>query len=190
MKLNATNKILIIQPEDPVREMLVEVFKKNNFEVLEAVDGADGFSKANNETGINVVLTALNMPRIDGREFLERKKNNEFLKDVPVVIYDNIASEEERQELLSLGAKDFLAKGTVSPDKLIQHIARAMQKGDYFFQIDPYALDAQQFVEDQHLPQNFKCTNCGADLAVKITIGDNKSMQTGIECPQCGTQYL
>jgi CheY-like chemotaxis protein/DNA-directed RNA polymerase subunit RPC12/RpoP len=190
MKLGATSKILIIQPNNAAREMLVEIFRANNFEVLEAVDGADGFSKANNEEDLDIVLTALNMPRIDGREFLERKKADDFLKNVPVVIYDNLRDEEEREELLTTGAKDFIVKGTVAPDKLVQRIARAMQQGEYFFQIDSYALDAQQFIEDHHLAKNFKCTNCGADLAMKIAIGEDKSMKASIGCPACGEQYL
>ena len=190
MKLGATSKILIIQPDESVREMLVEIFKANKFKVLVATDGADGFSKANSEEDLDIVLTALNMPRIDGREFLERKKADEFLKNVPVVIYDSLRDEEEREELLAAGAKDFIIKGTVAPDKLVQRIARAMQRGDYFFQIDPYALDAQQFIEDHHLAKNFKCTNCGADLAMKITIGEEKNMKATIGCPVCGEQYL
>jgi two-component system chemotaxis response regulator CheY len=190
ISLGATSKILIIQPDEEAREMLVEVFKANNFEVLVAVDGADGFSKANNVENLDIVLTALNMPRIDGREFLERKKEDEFLQNVPVVIYDNLRDEEEREELLAAGAKDFIIKGTVSPDKLVQRIARARQQGDYFFQIDHYALDAQQFIEDHHLAKNFKCTNCGADLAMKIAIGEDRNMKASIGCPVCGEQYL
>jgi CheY-like chemotaxis protein/DNA-directed RNA polymerase subunit RPC12/RpoP len=190
LNLSATSKILIIQPDEAAREMLVEIFKANNFEVLVATDGADGFSKANSEEDLDVVLTALNMPRIDGREFLERKKTDEFLKNVPVVIYDNLRDEEEKEELLSAGAKDFIIQGTVAPDKLVQRVARAMQRGDYFFQIDPYALDAQKFLEDHHLAKNFKCTNCGADLAMKITIGEDKNMKASIGCPDCGKQYL
>ncbi len=190
MKLGATSKILIIQPEEGVREMLMEIFKANNFEVLVAVDGADGFSKANNEEDLDVVLTALNMPRIDGREFLKGKKEDEFLKNIPVIVYDNLRDEEERAEILAAGANDFIIKGTVSPDKLVQRVARVMQQGDYFFQIDPYALDAQQFIEDHHLTKNFKCTNCGADLAMKITIGEDKNMKASIGCPVCGEQYL
>jgi DNA-binding response OmpR family regulator len=190
LNLGVTSKILIIQPDDEARDMLVEVFKANNFEVLEAVDGADGFSKANNEENLDIVLTSLNMPRIDGKEFLTRKKTDEFLENVPVVIYDNLRDEEEREELLSIGAKDFIVKGTVAPDELVQRVARAMQQGDYFFQIDHYALDAQQFIEDHHLAKNFKCTNCGADLAMKITIGEDKNMKASIGCPACGEQYL
>lgn len=184
------NKILIIEPDESTRELLVEVFRNNNFEVLEAVDGADGFSKANNEEGLGVVLSSLIMPRIDGREFLKRKKDDEFLRNVPVVIHDNLRDEEEREEILSAGAKDFIVKGTVAPDELVQRIARAMQQGDYFFQIDPYAMDAQDFINDHHLESNFKCNNCGADLAIKITVDENREMKAGIGCSNCGKQYL
>ena len=190
MQIGATNKILIIEPDDSAREMLVEVFKNNNFEVLEAVDGADGFSKASNEEGLNVILTALSMPRIDGEEFLKRKKEDEFLKDIPVVVYDHLSDEEEREAMLSAGAKDFIVRGTVAPDELIQRVSRAMQQGDYLFQIDPYALDAQQFINDHHLTGNFTCTNCGATLAVKINVDREKSMVASIMCPNCGEKYL
>ena len=190
ISLGKKNKILIIEPDDSTRELLVEVFRSNDFEVLEAVDGAEGFSKANNEEKLGVVLSSLHMPRIDGREFLQRKKDDEFLENVPVVIHDNLRDEEERKELLDSGAKDFIVKGTVAPDELVQRIARAMQQGDYLFQIDPYAMDAQDFINDHHLESNFKCTNCGADLAIKITVDEDRSMKAGIGCPHCGKQYL
>jgi DNA-binding response OmpR family regulator len=190
LNIGTTNKILIIEPDARTREMLVEVFKKNNFEVLEATDGADGFSKANDEVGLSVVLTALNMPRIDGEEFLKRKKEDLSLRDIPVIIHDNLSDEEEREMMLSLGAKDFIVKGTVAPDQLVQRVSRAMQQGDYFFQIDPYALDAQEFINDHHLSGNFKCINCGSTLALKIGVNREKKMQASVVCPECGEKYL
>ena len=188
--IGATNTILIIEPNEQVREMLVEVFKNNNFKVLEASDGADGLSKASNEGKLDIILSGLNMPRMDGLEFMQEKNENEELKNIPVVIYDNIASEEEKEKVLATGAKDFIIEGTVTPDEIIQRVARAMQQGDYLFQVDPYALDAQSFISDYHLNKNFKCNNCGTDLALKLSAYKGKDMIAKIVCPSCGQKYL
>jgi len=185
-----TNKILIIQPDDQTREMLVEIFRQNDFEVLEARDGAEGFSVANNDNNIDIILTDLNMPRIDGWEFLQRKKENDFLKNVPVVVYANLVSEEEKNLVLQAGAKDFIAKGTASPAEIVQRVSRAMQQGEYNLQIDPYALDAQQFIEDYHLNGNFICNNCGAPLAVRVKAYKGRELTAKIVCPKCGKEYL
>lgn len=190
INLGKKNKILIVEPSDETRELLKEIFKKNNFDVLESVDGAEGLAVASNEDDLGVILISLIMPRIGGREFLKRIKRNKALKDIPVVIYDNPRSRGVRESMLSAGAKDFISKGTIAPDELVQRVARAMRQGDYLFEIDPYALDAQSFISDHHLKSNFKCTNCGGDLAMKITVDKNQKMKASIGCQQCGRQYL
>jgi CheY-like chemotaxis protein/predicted RNA-binding Zn-ribbon protein involved in translation (DUF1610 family) len=188
--ISASNKILIIQPDEQVREMLVEVFKNSGFEVMFAGDGAEGFSKINNQGGVDVILTALNMPRMDALEFIKRKKENPALVDTPVVIYDNLNSEEEKELVLKAGAKDFIAKGAASPAEIIQKVSRAMQQGDYLLQIDPYALDAQPFIENYHLNKNFECDNCGSPLAIKLRAYKGRDLTAKIVCPNCGKEYL
>jgi len=188
--ISASNKILIIQPDKQVQEMLVEVFKNSGFEVMFAGDGAEGFSKINNQGGVDVILTALNMPRMDALEFIKRKKENPALVDTPVVIYDNLNSEEEKELVLKAGAKDFIAKGAASPAEIIQKVSRAMQQGDYLLQIDPYALDAQPFIENYHLNKNFECDNCGSPLAIKLRAYKGRDLTAKIVCPNCGKEYL
>jgi CheY-like chemotaxis protein/predicted RNA-binding Zn-ribbon protein involved in translation (DUF1610 family) len=188
--ISASNKILIIQPDKQVQEMLVEVFKNSGFEVMFAGDGAEGFSKINNQGEVDVVLTALNMPRMDALEFIKRKKENPALVDTPVVIYDNLNSEEEKELVLKAGAKDFIAKGAASPAEIIQKVSRAMQQGDYLLQIDPYALDAQPFIENYHLNKNFECDNCGSPLAIKLRAYKGRDLTAKIVCPNCGKEYL
>jgi CheY-like chemotaxis protein/predicted RNA-binding Zn-ribbon protein involved in translation (DUF1610 family) len=188
--ISASNKILIIQPDNQVREMLVEVFKNSGFEVMFARDGAEGFSKVNNQGEVDVVLTALNMPRMDALEFIKRKKESPALVDTPVVIYDNLNSEEEKELVLKAGAKDFIAKGAASPAEIVQKVSRAMQQGDYLLQIDPYALDAQPFIENYHLNKNFECDNCGSPLAIKLRAYKGRDLTAKIVCPNCGKEYL
>ena len=189
LNVNAINTILIIQSEKETREMLAELFKDNDFKVLEAGDGIEGLAKAKGAK-IDAVLTSLNMPRMDAIEFLKEKQSNKNLASVPVIIYDNINTTEDKNNVIKMGAKGFINKGTVSPDQIIQKVSRAMQQGDYLFQIDAYALDAQQFIDDYHLTKNFKCTNCGADLAIKLSINKDKNINAKIVCPVCGKVYL
>ena len=188
--IDNSNKILIIQPDDQSRAMLMEIFKNNDFDVLEARDGAEALAKANNDNDISVVLTDINMPRIDGLEFLKRKKDSPFLVDVPVVIYANLISEEDKQAALDAGARDFISRGSASPAEIVQKVSRAMQQGEYLLQVDPYALDAQQFINDFHLSNNFTCTNCGSPLAIKLKAYKGRDLSAKIACPKCGKEYL
>ncbi len=188
--LSATNKILIVQPEAEVREMLKAIFEKSGFEVIEAEDGIDALMKAKNES-IDVILTALHMPRLDGISLIKKKNEDPFLKDVPIVFYDTVSNEEEKEEILKeTGAKDYLPQGVISPEEIIQRTSRAIQQGDYYFKIDPYALDAQDFINDFHLGSNFKCTNDGSDLAIKLHINKDKTITANIVCPVCHKKYL
>jgi CheY-like chemotaxis protein/predicted RNA-binding Zn-ribbon protein involved in translation (DUF1610 family) len=190
MNIGKTNKILIIEPSEQTREMLVEIFKNNNFKVLEAGDGVEGLMAMRNEEDLDIIMTGLNMPRINGLEFMNRKNKDTNLKDIPVVAYDNINSEEEKALVFSLGAKDFIEKSTVRPDELVNRITKSMLQGDYLFQVDPYALDAQEFINNRHMSSNFECFNCGAKLAIRVTTRDGEEAKANIICPECGEKYL
>ena len=95
--------------------------------MIEAIASVDStircYSALNGEDGLRqlfigaipypaLILLDLNMPRVNGREFLERIKENEAFCTIPVVMYSTSNMDRERNEYKLLGAAGFLVKPT------------------------------------------------------------------------------
>jgi len=120
-------KILIIEDDRFLRELMVRKLKMENFEVVEAEDGAEGLKKIKEEKP-DLVLLDLILPEMDGFEVLEQKRKDEEIKNIPVIILSNLGQKEEIDRGLQLGAKDYLVKAHFSPSEIIEKIKLFLQK--------------------------------------------------------------
>jgi CheY-like chemotaxis protein len=98
------------------REVVEDIDKDINF--LSATNGRDGLNILNRENFSMpmVIFLDLNMPKMDGRECLKEIKNNDRLKDIPVVIYTTSSHLRDIEETRNLGAKGFISK----PSSLVE----------------------------------------------------------------------
>jgi DNA-binding response OmpR family regulator len=120
-------KILIVEDDRFLRELMVRKLKMENFEVVEAEDGAEGLKKIKEEKP-DLVLLDLILPEMDGFEVLEQKRKDEEIKDIPVIILSNLGQKEEIDRGLQLGAKDYLVKAHFSPSEIIEKVKLFLQK--------------------------------------------------------------
>jgi len=112
MEPTAKARILIVEDENSAKKALSEKFIAENFEVMTASDGANGLQMSK-EKHPDIILLDLIMPVIDGVTMLERlRKNDEWGKRVPVIIFTNVASENEtfEKEISDLGPESYLIK--------------------------------------------------------------------------------
>lgn len=82
---------------------------------LEAGDGKEALSVLNDHK-VDLILLDLNMPVMDGFEFLEKAKKDFRFKDIPVIVLTTEGEDESRQKALSLGADEYLTKPFQSPE--------------------------------------------------------------------------
>jgi diguanylate cyclase (GGDEF)-like protein len=105
----------------------------NEFNVVVAVDGNDGWQKIQQDTDIHVVFSDLNMPGMNGYELLKkiRSSDDEGIRNLPVIIVTGAEEDEEedlsKQRSLDMGATDFITKPFNSTDLK----ARASAYADY-----------------------------------------------------------
>lgn len=122
-------KVLIIDDSRLVRIAAAKMFG-DDFDVLLAVDGADGWDIIQRDPGIEVVFTDLVMPEMDGFELLEtiRTSKNETISSLPVIVATGADNPEvAKQKAFSLGATDFISK----PFDSTQMKARARSYAQY-----------------------------------------------------------
>jgi len=103
-------KILVVDDTYEVREILRLFVEKRGYEIIEAVDGQDGFEKAKIHNP-DLIITDAMMPNVDGFTLLRNIKMNPNLSSIPCVFYSAICTGSNDRELaLSLGAEAFIIK--------------------------------------------------------------------------------
>jgi CheY-like chemotaxis protein len=115
-------KILIVEDDSFLRELIVKKLLNEGFEVVAAVDGEDGVAKATSEPNIDIMLLDLILPGIDGFEVLTKIKQNPQTNYIPVVILSNLGQKEDIEKGLKLGAKDFLIKAHFVPGEIVSKV--------------------------------------------------------------------
>ncbi len=109
---NTPSEVLIVDDSRVIRRAAVKILEKE-YVVIEAEDGEDAWEQLQQNKNISVVFTDLGMPNMDGYELLEniRKSNDPALSNLPVIIITGAEeSEGAKEEVLELGATDFISK--------------------------------------------------------------------------------
>lgn len=112
-------KILIIEDEDSLRELLLVKLKKEGYEVDNANDGEAGLQKIK-DWQPDIILLDIVMPKMDGYEVME--KMNEAGIKIPVIIISNSGQPVEIEKTKKLGAVDHLIKTEFSPLDVLNKI--------------------------------------------------------------------
>lgn len=120
-------KILIIEDDLFLRDLMYQRLQSFGFEVFQAVDGEEGLKKIV-EAKPDLVLLDIILPGIDGFEVLRRKNENPEIASIPVVILSNLGQKEEIEQGLNLGAKDYLIKAHFTTEEIAQKIKQHLQK--------------------------------------------------------------
>lgn len=110
-------KILIVDDSASMRQMVSFTLKNNGYEVVEAIDGADALSKVKSNA-VNMVVTDLNMPKMDGITLIKELRKNPPTKFVPIVMLTTESQAEKKQEGKTAGASGWIVK-PFQPDQLI-----------------------------------------------------------------------
>src|SRR5712692_1473370 len=92
--------ILVAEDDDLTRELLVKVLRRNGYEVVEAVDGADAMEKLRTAS-FDLVLSDIQMARISGMELLEQVQK--VARDIPVVLITAYAEPGASMDAIARG---------------------------------------------------------------------------------------
>ncbi len=130
-------KILIIEDEESLVELLQDKLKKEGYDVETALDGEKGFAKI----GVfnpDLILLDIVMPKMDGYEVLE--KMTEAKIKIPVIIISNSGQPVEIEKTTKLGAVDHLIKTEFSAADVLVKVRKCMHQ-DGGTGNDPAAAD-------------------------------------------------
>jgi DNA-binding response OmpR family regulator len=114
---NNRKRILVVEDDADLRELLRAYFRAAGFAVATASNGIDALTKTRS-VAPNLVLLDLILPELDGFAVCEALRRSPELATVPIIIMTGLASELARLAVLESGANDFVLK-PITPSELV-----------------------------------------------------------------------
>ena len=115
-----TKRILTIDDSKTMRDMLKLTLAHHGFDVIQAVDGEDGIGVLAHED-VDVVITDINMPKMDGYQVIEHLRKDRKYDDTPILVLTTESDRDKKERARGLGATGFIVK-PFNPVSLIDAI--------------------------------------------------------------------
>ncbi len=122
----ASPRVLLVDDEPGLRAAVQAYFEDEGFEVITAVDGAEGWEKAQAELP-DVVLSDVMMPRVDGFGLLKQLREDERLGGTPVIFLTAKGMTADRIAGFRAGVDDYIPK-PFDPDELVARVRNVVQR--------------------------------------------------------------
>src|SRR3989344_6433254 len=120
------SKILVAEDDQFILKAMTTKLTKEGFEVKIAVDGVQVLDILKSYIPDLIILDLL-MPKKDGFEVLKEVKGDQRLKNIPIIIASNLGQENDIQQVLDLGATDYLIKSEFTLESLVQKIKNILK---------------------------------------------------------------
>jgi two-component system chemotaxis sensor kinase CheA len=120
-----TKSILVVEDSITSRMLLKNILESAGYEVQTAVDGADAWSTLKT-ANFDLVVSDVEMPRMDGFELTAKIRSQENLKSLPVVIVTSLESREDRERGIDVGANAYIVKSGFEQNNLLSVVKRLL----------------------------------------------------------------
>jgi two-component system chemotaxis response regulator CheY len=105
-----TKNLLVVDDSRMVRKIIsVSLRHAKQIKLYEAASGLEAMDKLM-ETKMDLIFTDINMPNMDGLEFIKRCKEDDLFKHIPIIVITTQDGVEDRERALALGAAGFVTK--------------------------------------------------------------------------------
>ena len=120
-------RVLIVDDSPAMRAFVRRVMEISGFELSESFEAGDGGEALRllRREWVDLILTDINMPGMDGEEFLLQLESDEILRALPVVVISTDATANRIQRMLSLGARGYVTK-PFTPETLRGELERTL----------------------------------------------------------------
>ncbi len=101
---------LVVEDSPTMRQLISFSLKRfEGCDIVEAVDGVDALKKLSKHN-VDMILTDINMPVMDGLKLVKLVREDDELKELPIIIITTEGAEEDRERGLNLGADSYISK--------------------------------------------------------------------------------
>ena len=119
-------KIIIVEDEKILLNLLKDKLVKEGYEVIVALDGREGLKKIKQEKP-DLILLDMVMPKMGGFEVMRELNKDKNLAKIPVIIISNSGQPVELDRAKKLGAKDWLIKTEFDPKEVVNKVNKQLK---------------------------------------------------------------
>ncbi len=116
--------VMTVDDSASIRQMVSFTLKNAGYEVIEATDGQDAVAKLNG-VSVNMVLTDLNMPVMDGLELIRQIRGGSSHKFVPIIMLTTESQDTKKKEGKTAGATGWIVK-PFKPQQLLAVVKKVL----------------------------------------------------------------
>ena len=116
-------RILVVEDSITSRMLLKGILESAGYDVKTAVDGIDGFTALRAER-FDLVVSDVEMPRMNGFDLTARIRADRALAELPVVLVTALESREDRERGIDVGANAYLVKSSLDQSNLLEALRR------------------------------------------------------------------
>jgi len=121
-----SKKILIVDDSESIREVVCFTLENAGFQVFKGVDGLDALSVLNANAPVDLIITDLHMPNMDGISFIREVRGNDAYKFVPILFLTTESQNDKKMAAKDAGATGWIVKPFV-PEKLLAAITKVVR---------------------------------------------------------------
>jgi two-component system chemotaxis sensor kinase CheA len=107
------------------RTLIKNILETAGYDVITAVDGVDAVTKAL-EGEFDLIVSDVDMPRMNGFELTARIRKDKKLSEIPVVLVTALESKEDREHGIDVGANAYIVKSSFDQSNLLEVIKRLL----------------------------------------------------------------
>jgi two-component system, cell cycle response regulator DivK len=119
-----TRRILLIEDNEQNRYLLTFLLEKHGYQVTSAVDGPSGIEAARSLRP-TLILLDIQLPAMDGYAVARALRQNESLRNVPIVAVTSYAMLGDREKALEAGCTGYIEK-PINPETFVEEVERAL----------------------------------------------------------------
>ncbi len=127
--------VLIVDDSNSMRAVIKKIISISGFKIDQCVEAGNGKEalEALTDNWVDVIVSDINMPEMNGFELLKSLKEDDLLKNIPVILITTESSEERMQDAFNLGAKGFIKKPFTPEEvkKILYEVIGVNNEGEY-----------------------------------------------------------
>mgnify|MGYP001332131521 FL=1 len=120
-------EVLIVDDSETVRMKVKQILEERGYIIYEASDGLEGLGILEEKRTIKIILSDLNMPGLNGLDFIEQARSFDEFKDIPVLICTTEVAESLKKRARDLGVRAWMQK-PLALDKMADVVKRVMSE--------------------------------------------------------------
>jgi diguanylate cyclase (GGDEF)-like protein len=182
-------KILIIDDDPDIRDVLKITLTQEGYEVIQAPDGEEGLKLAQTKNP-DLVIVDFKMPKLDGKQVCLQLKNDILLSHMPIIMLTGKSEVKDKVGGLDAGADDYIVK-PFEPEELVARIRMIIKRAQRDLEANPLTrLPGNISILNElqkRIEKNQKIAVCYLDLDKFKTYNDKYGFEHGDEViKECG----